>query len=88
MTPDLSEIVVAGPSQGGRFERRVNTADLNGAFAKNGFMLGAAYRKDSADDPIPPEKRDGKITVLTVAPLIGEAITRIHTGQSVGELFQ
>jgi len=38
--------------------------------------------------PIPQEKRDGKITVLTVAPLIGEAITRIHTGQSVGELFQ
>ena len=38
--------------------------------------------------PLPPEKRDPKITVLTVAPLIGEAITRIHTGQSVGELFQ
>jgi ribose-phosphate pyrophosphokinase len=38
--------------------------------------------------PIPDIKRDAKITVLTVAPLIGEAITRIHTGQSVGELFQ
>ncbi len=38
--------------------------------------------------PLPPQKRHEKITVLSVAPLIGEAITRIHTGQSVGELFQ
>ena len=38
--------------------------------------------------PLPPQKQRDKITVLTVAPLIGEAITRIHTGQSVGELFQ
>jgi ribose-phosphate pyrophosphokinase len=28
-----------------------------------------------------------KITVLSVAPLLGEAIRRIHTGQSVGALF-
>ena len=52
LTPDLSEIVVPGSNQGGSYQRRVNTADLNGAFAKNGFILGAAYRKDSADDPI------------------------------------
>jgi len=38
--------------------------------------------------PLPASKHDPKITVLTVAPMIGEAITRIHTGQSVGELFQ
>jgi ribose-phosphate pyrophosphokinase len=38
--------------------------------------------------PLPPQKRHEKITVLSVAPLIGEAITRIHTGQSVGGLFQ
>ena len=37
--------------------------------------------------PLPPEKRIDKITVLSVAPLIGEAIGRIHTGRSVGELF-
>ena len=37
--------------------------------------------------PLPPEKRIGKIKVLSVAPLIGEAIARIHTGRSVGELF-
>ena len=38
--------------------------------------------------PLPPEKRIAKITVLSIAPLIGEAIGRIHTGRSVGELFQ
>jgi ribose-phosphate pyrophosphokinase len=37
--------------------------------------------------PVSPEKRNGKITILSVAPLLGEAIYRIHKGQSVGELF-
>jgi len=38
--------------------------------------------------PVPPEKRIEKITVLTLAPLIGEAIHRIHTGLSVGAMFE
>ena len=38
--------------------------------------------------PLPTAKRNGKITVLSVAPLIGEAIRRIHEGHSVGELFE
>lgn len=38
--------------------------------------------------PLPPEKRLPQITVLSIASLIGEAISRIHTGRSVGELFQ
>jgi len=38
--------------------------------------------------PLPPQKRHEKITVLSIAPMLGEAITRIHTGQSVGALFQ
>ena len=38
--------------------------------------------------PIPQLKRDGKLTVLSVAPLFGEAIKRIHLGESVGALFQ
>ena len=37
--------------------------------------------------PVAPEKRCEKITVLSVAPLLGEAIYRIHRGQSVGEMF-
>jgi len=38
--------------------------------------------------PLPPEKRIPQIEVLSMAPMIGEAIGRIHTGRSVGELFQ
>ncbi len=37
--------------------------------------------------PLPERKRLGKITTLSVAPLIGEAIRRIHRGESVGALF-
>ena len=38
--------------------------------------------------PVPQEKKVDKLTVLPIAPLLGEAISRIHTGRSVGELFQ
>jgi ribose-phosphate pyrophosphokinase len=38
--------------------------------------------------PVPPDKRIDKITVLPIAPLLGEAIRRIHTGQSVGAMFE
>ena len=38
--------------------------------------------------PMSPEKRNGKFTVLSVAPLLGEAIYRIHKGNSVGDLFK
>jgi ribose-phosphate pyrophosphokinase len=32
-------------------------------------------------------KRDGKITIISVAGLLGEAIHRIHNGLSVGAMF-
>jgi len=38
--------------------------------------------------PVSDEKRINKITVLSIAPLIGEAIHRIHTGLSVGAMFE
>jgi ribose-phosphate pyrophosphokinase len=34
-----------------------------------------------------PEKQFDKLTVLSVAPLLAEAIHRIHSGESVGALF-
>jgi len=37
--------------------------------------------------PIPPEKRLDNVTVLSIAPLLGEVIRRIHLGVSVGEMF-
>jgi ribose-phosphate pyrophosphokinase len=38
--------------------------------------------------PIPPRKRINKIKIISIAPLLGEAIKRIHTGQSVGAMFE
>ena len=38
--------------------------------------------------PLPKQKLNGVITVLSVAPLLGEAIRRIHEGLSVGEMFE
>ena len=37
--------------------------------------------------PIPPEKKLPNMTVLSIAPLFGEAIRRIHNGESVSSLF-
>jgi ribose-phosphate pyrophosphokinase len=40
--------------------------------------------------PIPDEKRallGGRLTVLSVASLLGEVILRTHQGKSVGALF-
>jgi ribose-phosphate pyrophosphokinase len=38
--------------------------------------------------PIPPEKRLSNLTVLSVASLLGEVISRVHEGCSVGEMFK
>jgi ribose-phosphate pyrophosphokinase len=37
--------------------------------------------------PMSKEKKLGKITVLPIASLLGEAIHRIHTGMSIGAMF-
>jgi len=51
IAPDLSEIVVSG-GQGGTFDRRVRSFQLDGNYARAGFILGASLRRDNADDPI------------------------------------
>lgn len=38
--------------------------------------------------PVKDGKLKDRITVLSIAPLLGEAIKRIHTGQSVGAMFE
>ncbi len=37
--------------------------------------------------PVTGKKKIDKITVLPIAPLLGEAIHRIHSGQSIGAMF-
>ena len=51
VAPDLEEIVVPG-SQGGSFERRVNTFDTNAQYSNNGVTVGVAWRSDHGDAPI------------------------------------
>jgi len=38
--------------------------------------------------PVTGKKKLDKITVLPIAPLLGEAINRIHTGLSIGAMFE
>lgn len=38
--------------------------------------------------PIPPRKRFRGLEIISVAPLLGEAIGRIHNGNSIGAMFE
>jgi ribose-phosphate pyrophosphokinase len=53
------------------------------------LIAGSSLREVIVTDtiPLPEPCDDPRITVLSVAPLIGEAIRRIHRGASVGALF-
>ena len=64
----------------------------------HGLFTGDAVRRLSAEKdveeivctntvPIPESKRTDKLTVLSVAPALGEAMRRIHNGESVSALF-
>ncbi len=67
------------------------------AAATHGSLSGPAMKRITASPleelvitdtlPLSPEKQSAKINVLTLAPLLGEAIKNIHTGQSVSGLF-
>ena len=67
------------------------------ACATHGVLSGPAIERISASSvlevvltdsiPLPAGKRIPQITTIQVAPLIGEAIKRIHRGESVGALF-
>ncbi len=72
--------------------RSVRVACTHGLFAAN-----AVQRLSAEDDiaeivstntvPIPAANRTDKLTVLSVAPAIAEAMRRIHNGESVSALF-
>jgi ribose-phosphate pyrophosphokinase len=69
----------------------VYSCATHGVFSGAALELieASALREVIVTDTIPlPEEADGdRITVLSVAPLFGEAIRRIHRGESVGALF-
>ena len=66
----------------------VTHAVLSGTAGEN--VIASPLKELVATDTVPVNDKDlnGKLTVLSVAPLLGEAISRIHKGLSVGELFQ
>ncbi len=65
--------------------------------ATHGVFSGAALERIHASPitevivtdtiPLSPQANHDRITVLSIAPLFGEAIKRIHRGESVGALF-
>jgi len=68
------------------------------AYATHGVLSGSAVEKIEKSgieklivtDSIPQherQKKSSKVEVLTVAPLLGEAMRRIHVGESVSSLF-
>lgn len=66
--------------------------------AVHGVLCGPAIQRLHAADiesivvtntvHMPPEKRLDKIATLSIAPLLAAAIERIHSGESVGALFE
>jgi ribose-phosphate pyrophosphokinase len=72
--------------------RSIRIACTHGLFAG-----GAAQRLNAQDDvleivctnsvPIPPDTRASKLTVLSIAAPLAEAMRRIHDGESVSALF-
>jgi len=76
-------------------ERRVKTITV---VCTHGLFTGTAIERLRAQPdieeivvtdtvPIPSEKRLPNMTILSVAPLLAEAIRRIHVGESVSGLF-
>lgn len=66
--------VVTHPVLSGPAMERINNSELKELVVTNTI-------------PIPPEKRGRKIKILSVAPLLSEAIHRIHNEESVSSLF-
>jgi ribose-phosphate pyrophosphokinase len=77
--------------------RKMNVRNFRVACTHGLFTREALPRLVAAEDvvevvttntiPLPPEKRDAKLKVLSIGGLVAEAIRRIHFGQSVSGLF-
>jgi ribose-phosphate pyrophosphokinase len=87
---------------GGSLIETVNALIAEGAkevysCATHGVFSGSAIERIEASAlkevivtdtiPLPEGTESDRITILSVAPLFGEAIRRIHRGESVGALF-
>jgi ribose-phosphate pyrophosphokinase len=84
----LLEIVEALERDG---VREIYVCATHGVFSPPALdrILASSIREVIVTDtiPLPAQADTDRITVLSVAPLFGEAIKRIHRGESVGALF-
>ncbi|HET6480282.1 MAG TPA: ribose-phosphate pyrophosphokinase [Actinoplanes sp.] len=72
--------------------RSVRVACTHGLFAANAVERLSAEKEIEEivctnTVPIPPMNRTEKLTILSVAPALSEAMRRIHNGESVSALF-
>ncbi len=84
----LMEAVDALVAEGAR---SIYSCATHGVFSSDSLerIEGSALTEVVVTDtiPLPPGGAPDKVTVLSIAPLFGEAIRRIHRGESVGALF-
>ncbi len=77
----------------GQQVRRISVACTHGLFA-NGALGRISSEPDVAEIvctntvPIPQADQTDKLTVLSIAPALAEAMRRIHDGESVSALFE
>jgi ribose-phosphate pyrophosphokinase len=73
--------------------KRIAVACTHGLFtgkaiARLGLQPDIAEIVTTDTVPVPPEKRLPTMKVLSIAPLLAEAVRRIHVGESVSALFE
>ena len=76
----------AGFARNQKPRRHAEVFSINDVLLDDGHVRNAVNFSDTV--PVPLAKRVPKLTVLSIAPLLGEAISRIYSGRSVGELFE
>jgi ribose-phosphate pyrophosphokinase len=91
------EIATGGTvAQAAEFLMKEGAIDVSVAAVHAVFSGSASYRLKSPaftevvvtdTIPLPTEKQDPRITVLPTATLLAEAISRVHDGRSISELF-
>jgi ribose-phosphate pyrophosphokinase len=91
-------ISTAGTLVGAAHVARAHGAREIYAFATHGVLCGPAIQRlrdapvkqvvVTDTIPVPPEKQLPNLTILSVAPLLAEAIKRIHCNESVSKLFE
>jgi ribose-phosphate pyrophosphokinase len=90
MTESAGTIISAANMLISQGARSVRAAVSHGALNEIGYqrLAGSPIRELITTDTVPVEQRDLPIRVVSVAPMLAEAIKRIHHNSSVTSLFK